>query len=351
MRERESYAMIIQRDKALRHFNTLGLQSHARAFATVSSDEDLLAALEWVRAQQMPVLPMGEGSNVVLSERIDALVLRQQTKGIDVLQTNKHKVTLRVAAGESWHGLVQWTLLQGLYGLQNLALIPGTVGAAPIQNIGAYGVELESALVRVHAMRIADTSRLILDKESCEFAYRDSIFKRELMDQVVITAVDLMLSLTPDIDIRYPALQRYFNEHSHLAPTPESVYEAVVNIRRERLPDPAIEPNAGSFFKNPVVQREQARILAELSPQLPQFPQPDDSVKLSAAWMIEHCGWKGYRRDEVGVHPHHALVLVNYGSNSAARLLSLAADIADSVYQTFGVQLEREPRLYGVVDG
>jgi UDP-N-acetylmuramate dehydrogenase len=342
---------MIERDKALRQFNTLGLQSRARAYASVCSEADLLSALAWAREQRLPVLPMGEGSNVVLADDIRALVVRQQTMGIEVLQTGKQEVALRVAAGESWHGLVQWTLQHGFYGLQNLALIPGTVGAAPIQNIGAYGVELESAVVRVHARRIADDQQLAFDKDACEFVYRDSIFKQRLTDQVVITAVDLALSLKPHIDISYPALERYFNEHSDLEPTPESVYRAVVSIRRERLPDPVVEPNAGSFFKNPVVEREQARGLKEQFPLLPQFPQKDGSMKLSAAWMIEQCGWKGYRRDGLGVHPQHALVLVNYGSDSATRLLALAADIAGTVDQKFGVHLEMEPRLYGVSYG
>ena len=343
--------MIIQTDKALRQFNTLGLQSQARAFASISCETDLLAALDWARSRDIPVLPMGQGSNVVLAAHIPALVIRQQTAGIDILHSGTHDVTLRVAAGENWHELVQWSLQQGFYGLQNLALIPGTVGAAPIQNIGAYGVELESVLKRVHAVRIADGQRLELERDACRFAYRDSVFKQELKDQVVITAVEVTLAREPHVDISYPALARYFTDNKHLAPTPESVYHAVVNIRRQRLPDPAVEPNAGSFFKNPLVNSEQARVLAERFPQLPQYPQGNGEVKLSAAWMIEHCGWKGYRRDGLGVHPQHALVMVNYSNNSASALLALAGEIEASVHATFAVRLEIEPRLYGVADG
>jgi len=339
--------MIVHRNKALRQFNTLGLESQARAFVTVHNDNELLAGLAWARANDLPAVPLGEGSNVILSGAVNALVIRQLSKGIEVLETGNQQVKLRVAAGENWHHLVQWTLHRGFYGLQNLALIPGTVGAAPIQNIGAYGVELESVLLSVHARHIANDQYITLRRNDCEFSYRDSIFKRKLNDQVVITAVDLVLSLQPNVDIRYPALEHYFNEHSLVAPTPESVFEAVVSIRRSKLPDPAVEPNAGSFFKNPVVSFEQARTLVKRYTNLPNFPQHDGAVKLSAAWMIEYCGWKGYRRNGFGVHPQHALVLVNYGGDSGGQLLLFAAEIAVSVYQAFGVHLEIEPRLYG----
>lgn len=337
--------MNIQRDQALRQYNTFSLQARAEAFVCVNSDEELLAALAWARAHSLPVIPLGEGSNVVVAGDVKALVLRQQTKGIDVLETGPDAITLRVAAGENWHDLVRWALQRGYYGLENLALIPGTAGAAPIQNIGAYGVELQSVVSRVHAIQLADTAHLVLDRAACAFGYRDSIFKHQLNDQVAITAIELQLALTPRINISYPALQSYFSEYPE--PAPEDVFDAVVSIRRSKLPDPAIEPNAGSFFKNPIISgREAARLLA-LFPALPSYPQADGTVKLPAAWMIEHCGWKGYRRDSLGVHPQHALVLVNYGAGSGEQLLALATEIAQSVHREFGVHLEIEPRLYG----
>jgi UDP-N-acetylmuramate dehydrogenase len=339
--------MTIARGEALQAYNTLALQAHAQAFVTVNSDQELLQALAQARARQLPVVALGEGSNIVLAGDVNALVLRQQMRGIEVLDKDIDSVTLRVAAGENWHAFVRWTLQQGYYGLENLALIPGTVGAAPIQNIGAYGVELCSSIVRVHARNIADDLPVELSNRECQFGYRDSIFKNDLKDQLVITAVDLQLSLHSAVKTSYPALARYFDEHPEIDATPEAVFAAVVDIRRSKLPAPAIIPNAGSFFKNPVISEAAAAELAAIHPGLPRFPQDDGRVKVSAAWMIDRCGWKGFRRDNVGVHADHALVLVNYGGQRGATLLQLADDIAQSVDKTFGVQLEIEPRIYG----
>tara|TARA_R110002073_G_scaffold3139_5_gene20901 strand:+ start:2853 stop:3881 length:1029 start_codon:yes stop_codon:yes gene_type:complete len=339
--------MTVTTGEALRGYNTLALRARAQAFANVHSEQELLAALAWARTVGVPVMPMGEGSNIVLAGDIQALVVRQSTRGIEVLERDVDSVRLRVAAGESWHDLVRWTLQQGYYGLENLALIPGTAGAAPIQNIGAYGVELASSLEQVHALRIADDQRVVLSHQECEFGYRDSVFKHRLRDKVVITSIDLRLSLLPAVTVDYPALAQYFAQHAISEVTPEAVFDAVVSIRRSKLPDPAVIPNAGSFFKNPVVGQAEAQRLRVVHPDLPSYPQPDGRVKLSAAWMIDQCGWKGVRRDGLGVHAQHALVLVNYGSDSGEQLMVLANEIAASVDTTFGVRLEIEPRVYG----
>lgn len=339
--------MDIQRGEALRRYNTLALQASAEAFVSVRNDSELLAALAWARAQQLPVIPLGEGSNIVFAGDIRALVLRQEMRGIEILRTTADNVYLRVAAGEGWHQLVRWTVASGYFGLQNLALIPGTAGAAPIQNIGAYGVELRSSLVQVHARRIVDDQAVTLCNTDCEFGYRDSAFKHRLRDQLVITAIDLQLSLHPAVDISYPALASYFMEHPAIEASPHTVFDAVVAIRQRRLPDPTATPNAGSFFKNPVLATADYRELLAKFPALPGFVQADDTVKVPAAWMIDHCGWKGVRRDRLGVHEQHALVLVNYGSDSGQQLLALADEIKASVEHTFGVSLEIEPRVYG----
>ncbi len=342
--------MNLQLNEALLPYNTLALQAHAQALVTIRDDADLVAALDWARQRKLPVIALGEGSNVVLANDLDALVLRLQTRGIELRNSSPDKVSLRVAAGESWHGFVQWTLEQGYYGLENLALIPGTVGAAPIQNIGAYGVELQSTVLQVHGMVIADGSAITLDRTDCEFGYRDSVFKHALRDKIIITAVELELSLGANVDISYPALGAAFQGVS-AAPSPRDVFDAVVNIRRSKLPDPAQVPNAGSFFKNPVLSAARVAALVDKYPALPRYPQPDGTVKLPAAWMIDHCGWKGYQRDGFGVHPEHALVLVNCGygnGNSDGReLLGLANEIAASVSREFGVELLIEPRVYG----
>jgi UDP-N-acetylmuramate dehydrogenase len=339
--------MKFKRDEALQRYNTFALQAQAQAFVTVNNEAELLAALTLAHEQQLRVVPLGEGSNVVFAGDLDALVIQQQTKGIEVLTLAEDLVQLRVAAGENWHALVQWTLARGYFGLENLALIPGTVGAAPIQNIGAYGVELQASVLRVHARRIADNEVMVLSNDACEFGYRDSAFKHQLQDQLVVTAVDLELSRRPSVNIAYPALASYFAEHADTVPTPQAVFDAVVSIRRSKLPDPAQVPNAGSFFKNPVVAGEVAEKLRAAFPALPCFPQPNGTAKVSAAWMIDRCGWKGFRRGYLGVHAKHALVLVNYGSGTGEQLLALAAEITASVQRAFGVLLEIEPRVYG----
>lgn len=339
--------MQILRGESLQPYNTLALRARAAALVNVGSDEELLAAFAWATEQGLPVVPLGQGSNVVLSRDMDALVVRQYARGIEIIEEVGDRVTLRVAAGENWHALVTWTLQQSLYGLENLALIPGTVGAAPIQNIGAYGVELQACLLHVHARSIADGRSHTLSNADCEFGYRDSVFKQALRDKLVITAVDLQLSRVPELHIDYPALASALAQIDVESPTPQDVFNTVVNIRRSKLPDPEVEPNAGSFFKNPLLPAEQAEALMAKFPGLPGYPQEDGRVKLPAAWMIDHCGWKGYREHDIGIHPEHALVIVNYGNDNGEQLLSLASEVAATVADTFGVQLVIEPRVYG----
>lgn len=325
--------------------NTLALEASASALAEPATQDELREALAWADARQLPVVPLGQGSNVVFAGDLHALVMVLQLRGVQTLDQTADAVTLRVAAGENWHLFVTRCVDQGLFGLENLALIPGNVGAAPIQNIGAYGVELSSVLLRVHAVRLADGAALSLDAADCALGYRDSIFKGDLRDSLVITAVDLRLSREPAVDISYPALAAEFEGWTE-QPSPRAVYDAVVGVRSRKLPDPARVPNAGSFFKNPVLDEARARELQARYPALPVYPQDDGRVKLPAAWLIEQCGWKGCERDGVGVHPQHALVLVNRGANSGRALLALADDIAASVFSEFGVQLVIEPRVY-----
>jgi len=339
--------MQILRGESLQPYNTLALQARAAALARVASDEELLAAFAWAAEQGLPVVPLGQGSNVVLARDLEALVVRQDSRGIEIIEEVGDRISLRVAAGENWHALVQLTLQQGLYGLENLALIPGTVGAAPIQNIGAYGVELQSCLLQVQALAIANGQPYTLPKADCEFGYRDSIFKQGLRDKLVITAVDLQLSRVPEVHTGYPTLADALAQTKAGLLTPQDVFNAVVSIRRGKLPDPALEPNAGSFFKNPLVTAAQAQDLIAKFQGLPAYPQEDGRVKLPAAWMIDHCGWKGYREGDIGIHPEHALVIVNYGNDSGEQLLSLASEVAATVADTFGIQLVVEPRVYG----
>ena len=266
--------MRILRGEDLKPCNSLSLRASARALVNIRDNLDLPRAFEWARARGLDTVPLGQGSNVVLAGDLEALVLRLQTCGIEILEDSGDTVLLRVAAGEDWHGLVQWTLQHGFHGLENLALIPGTAGAAPIQNIGAYGVEIESFVERVHALEISSGDSLSLDAAECRFSYRDSIFKGELRDRTVITWIELRLTRQALVAAHYPALEEYFREREAVNITPGDIFAAVVDIRSAKLPDPAMFPNVGSFFKNPVVSRARAGELASVFPDLPQFSQP-----------------------------------------------------------------------------
>lgn len=331
----------------LQSLNTLRLAASATALRAPGSVDALRKVLGEAGSRALPVVVLGEGSNVVLAGNLDALVLRYRGLGRDVTRDDGDSVSLRVGGGENWHALTVWTLAQGYYGLENLALIPGTVGAAPIQNIGAYGVELSRFIEGVQVMDISSGELRYLTAVECDFAYRDSVFKRQLRDRCVITAVDMTLSRRECPDTRYAALSDYLAENGWEVTAP-AVHRAVVALRRARLPDPAQVPNVGSFFKNPVVPAGQARLLARDNPGMPLFDLADGSVKIPAGWLIESCGWKGYTADGVGVHPGHALVLVNRGSDSGAAVIALAARIQASVRERFGCELEIEPRIYGV---
>ncbi|MFV8817359.1 UDP-N-acetylmuramate dehydrogenase [Haliea sp. E17] len=339
--------MQIRRAESLRSFNTLALEARATALVEVAGEAELAEALAWARAEGLPPLPLGEGSNVVFAGDLEALVIHQHAAGWSVLAGDAESVRLRVSAGENWHSLVARSLQQGWYGLENLALIPGTVGAAPVQNIGAYGVELERFVEAVHAVAVESGEKLLLERDACEFGYRDSVFKSRLRDKVIITAVDFRLPRIPAAECRYPALATELEARGVVAPTPQDVFDAVVAVRRRRLPDPAREPNAGSFFKNPLVEAGRADALAAECPGLPRYPQADGRVKLAAAWLIEQAGWKGHREGQFGIHPEHALVMVNYGGDSGEGLLQLAAQVVQSVRERFAVTLEMEPRIYG----
>jgi len=335
-------------DEPLQQRNTLALKSIASAYVDISNEQELVEALTWAAEQGKAVLTLGQGSNIVLGGDIDALVIHQAQRGIEIVEENDDTVVLKIAAGENWHGLVQWSLARGYYGLENLALIPGTVGAAPIQNIGAYGVELASFIRRISAIRIDDRQVLTLGADECEFGYRDSVFKRALRDKVVITAVELALSKKPHLQLTYPALRNYLDQSALECITPNNIFDAVVDIRRRKLPNPETNPNAGSFFKNPVVTQAHLSELLSRGADMPQYPQGDGQVKVPAAWLIDQCGWKGKCAGGYGVHPEHALVLVNYGGDQGDGLLALAREIQESVFDRYNVDLEIEPRVYGL---
>lgn len=331
----------------LQPYNTLALHARAAYFCEPSSQDELLAALSLARDRNLPVLPLGEGSNIVLTRDYPGLVLRLQDARIQLEKQQGDTVLVRVGAGMDWHSWVEKSLASGWYGLENLALIPGTVGAAPVQNIGAYGVEVSRFIAGVRGVFIATGDVFELDNAGCRFAYRDSIFKQALAHSTVITSVLFRLSTTPRIHADYAALRDYLAEHhAGAAVTPSLVKDAVCAVRRSRLPDPHVLPNAGSFFKNPQIAPEQFARLRQQYPHIAHYPGEQGQVKIAAAWLIDQCGWKGRCTGPACVHDRQALVLVNRHGANGAEMLALAGAICRDVQARFGIALEPEPWIW-----
>jgi UDP-N-acetylmuramate dehydrogenase len=335
--------MQIARDVPLAACNSLRLPARADFFCVVDSQECAGQALAYARAHRLALLVLGGGSNVVLRDRFSGLVLRMQLQGEEILSLDADAVRVRVAAGTGWHEFVMACHRRGWYGLENLALIPGTVGAAPIQNIGAYGVELDRYVEEVSGVWRSSGEPLRLSAEQCRFSYRHSVFKDELADRVLLTAVTFRLPLAARPVTDYPVLRAALA--GVLEPGPADVLEAVMRIRRERLPDPQQLPNAGSFFKNPIISAEQFEHLKQQEPELVYWPVAA-GVKIAAAWLVDRVGGKRMAEGDARVHQQQALVLVNAGSASAADVLRLAARIVAAVQQRFGIALEIEPAIY-----
>lgn len=330
-------------DASLAHCNTLRLPARAQWCASVTTHEELAEALAFARARDLPVRVLGAGSNVVLHERIAGCVLLMRMGGEQVLDEGAEAVRVRVAAGTSWHEFVLACHVRGWHGLENLALIPGTVGAAPVQNIGAYGVELAAFVEEVTASDRVNGERRVFSRSDCRFGYRCSIFKEALAEQLVITDVTLRLPRHAAVQADYPALRAALDPG--MAPSPAAVLQAVLAIRRARLPDPGVLPNVGSFFHNPVIDRACFESLRANHPDVVCWAD-GDRVKLAAAWLVEQAGGKHLREGPARVHERQALVLVNAGGATAAQVLALARRIADAVHVRFGVELRIEPAIY-----
>jgi len=339
--------MQILENYSLRELNTFGFEASARYFAEAHCSADVVEALRFVRALDLSLLVLGEGSNVVLVSDLPGLVLKLANSGIEVVGDAGNSVTIRVGAGQNWHELVRWCLDQGYFGIENLSLIPGSVGAAPVQNIGAYGVELKDVFHSLEAVDRETLEVVTLNGDDCQFAYRDSLFKGEARGRYIICHVNLTLSMLPEVNTRYGAIAVEI-ERLGLVLTPQSVSAAVCQLRSSKLPDPAEIGNAGSFFKNPVIEDAQRAELQQQFPDLVAYSDVPGYSKLAAGWLIEQCGWKGVREADIGVHAKQALVLVNYGVGQAEDLLALAERIKESVQQRFAVTLEMEPTIYPV---
>ncbi len=338
--------MLIEEGACLRRFNTFGVAARARQLIHLQALADLPRALELLAAQAQEPLILGGGSNLLIAGDIDGPVLRIDLRGRQVIDSPhvSDDAVVEAAAGEPWDEFVRWTLALGLYGLENLSLIPGTVGASPMQNIGAYGVEMRERFESLDAVHLRTGERRVFKAADCAFGYRDSIFRKPASPWLIVR-VRFLLSRTARVNLGYPDLR---NRLDPATATPQAVAAAVNAIRRSKLPDPALLGNAGSFFRNPVVDWEVARALRTRHAQLPVYPAGEASRhKLSAGWLIEQCGWKGHREGDAGVHADHALVLVNHGQATGAQLLALARAIQTSIRERFGIELEPEPRIVG----
>ena len=334
----------LQESVSLKTFNTFGVDVRARLFAEASNDDEVRQALAAAERLGLPLLPVGGGSNLLLTADIEALVLRMASRGLRILKNDGEQVLVEAEAGEPWHPFVQWSLEQGLCGLENLSLIPGTVGAAPMQNIGAYGVEIKDVFAGLTALDRQTGELRDFALEECAFAYRDSLFKQQ-PGRWLILRVRFALSRKSVLHLDYGPVRQRLRAEGVEAPVAADVSRAICAIRSEKLPDPAELGNAGSFFKNPVVAADLAERLRAEHADLVSYPAGEGQVKLAAGWLIERAGWKGFRDGDAGVHRLQALVLVNYGSASGAQLLALARRIQADIQARFGVELEIEPNI------
>lgn len=338
-----THSLPLRYDVSLRNHNTFGVEARAHAYLPVTSASALEAVQGDATLMNMPRLILGGGSNILLTRDFPGLVLHMEIKGIEIVGEDEDATYVRAAAGENWHQFVLWTLAHGLGGLENLSLIPGSVGAAPIQNIGAYGIELKD---RFHALTLFDFAtgeRTTLNKAECMFGYRDSVFKHRLRDRAAVLDVTFALPKKWQATIRYADVSNELAARKIVEPTAGQISDAVIAIRTRKLPDPAVIGNAGSFFKNPLVTAKQRDALLTKYPQLVSYAQPDGSVKLAAGWLIDQCGWKGRTTGAAGVYENQALVLVNRGGASGADIAQLANAIQEDVAQRFDVMLEPEP--------
>jgi UDP-N-acetylmuramate dehydrogenase len=329
---------------SLRQLNTFGIDVPCEALIEFSSADEL-ANLGGEEALPRPFHVLGGGSNVLLTGPVQGTVLLNRIKGISVVDEDPESVWLKVGAGEGWHDLVLYAISNSWGGIENLALIPGTVGASPIQNIGAYGVEVKDTITEVEVWDWETDSLRSYKNKECRFGYRDSVFKGQLKGRIVVTAVTFQLSKKPRLNTAYGAIQDELTALG-LEPSVQSVAQAVINIRKSKLPDPAVIGNAGSFFKNPTIPEDVFKQLKDRHPTVPSYPAGNGLVKLPAGWLIEYCGWKGRREGEAGVHAKQALVLVNYGNAAGQEIWDLSEAVLKSVKETFGIQLEREVQVW-----
>lgn len=334
--------MKIQENVSLKNYNTFGIDVKAKSFVQVSSIDEL----KMLTTAHESYFILSGGSNLLLTENIDQLVIHLNLKGIEIVKETKDKVQIKVQAGENWHNFVSWCLNRNYGGIENLSLIPGNVGTAPIQNIGAYGVELKDVMVELEALELANNKLKVINNASCEFGYRDSIFKRWAKGKYIISSVSFELTKgRHQLNTSYGAIQSELEKRGITSPTINDISQTVIRIRQQKLPDPKELGNSGSFFKNPVISVDQFRQLQHQHPEIPHYRVSESLIKVPAGWLVEQCGFKGQRWGDAGVHKDQALVLVNYGKATGKELFELSKKIQNTVKETFSIDLEAEVNI------
>jgi UDP-N-acetylmuramate dehydrogenase len=335
--------MIVKENVDLLPYNTFGINATAKYLVTVKTVQEAQEVFRSDLFRQHRSFILGGGSNILLTKDFDGLVIKNEIGGILVEEEDDDALMLKVGAGENWHGLVMFCVDRDLGGIENLSLIPGTVGAAPMQNIGAYGVEIKEVIHEVEAIEIETGAMRVFTREACHFGYRESIFKQRLKDKYFVSSITLSLTKKDHhFNVTYGAIKEVLKAKNVKELTIQAISEAVIDIRKNKLPDPKLIGNAGSFFKNPSVEVSQFETLQRKFPGLPSFPGENGLVKIPAAWLIEQCGWKGKTLENIGVHKHQALVLVNYGKGEGHKIWALAMDIQQSVKEKFNISLQPE---------
>jgi len=337
--------MQIRENISLKPYHTFGIDVKAKElaiFETIAELEELIARKPENRNRK---LVLGGGSNLLFTKNFEGIILKNEIKGIEIIKDDGENIYLKVGAGENWHQLVIYCVKHGYAGIENLSLIPGNVGASPMQNIGAYGVEIKDVFHQLEAFHIDDKTRKTFSKEECEFGYRESAFKRKHKDQFVITSVTYRLNKQQKYNTSYGAIQQELEKIGVRELSIGAISQAVINIRSSKLPDPKEIGNAGSFFKNPQITNHEFHELTQMHPDTIGFPAGENHTKLAAGWLIEQCGWKGFRKGDAGCYSKQALVLVNYGNAKGAEIFELSEEIIHSVKQKFNVALEREVNI------
>ena len=332
--------MEVRENYSLKNYNTFGIDVKCRYFVESDTESEFLEFVSSYELRPEEIMVLGEGSNFLFTDDFEGTVFYPTMKGMEIVEENDEHVWVKVGAGEVWDDFVAWAVEQGYGGVENLSLIPGHVGAAPVQNVGAYGMEAGDTIERVEAIQIEKARKETISAADCRFAYRDSIFKGEWKNRYIVTYVVFRLTKVPEFRLNYGSVREELQKLGEV--NLKNIRQAIIQIRRAKLPDVKELPNAGSFFKNPVVSREQAGQLKERYPELPVYPVDEDRVKLAAGWLIEQCGWKGKDLGKAGVYEKQALILVNRAGASGVEVARLANEVKKSVFMTFGVWIEPE---------